>query len=532
MSIFLSQVYLTQQAEDTQTLAVKSVGAVTTMDPISEIMANVEILDVNDYIPKGYSFVDEEFEVNEDIESLTKEEVLQKFKPGKLYGKKLAAMTEKLKLSKNVKLMEGGSRKGLPSLELSESSAILSGEIIKSKHLDHKKESGELLSTLSSSTSTLLYVELMSSTTPTSTTTTSTSRRTSPIPISTTPGVCGEYCSLAGTIFITSGLDWSEELLQTYSDKYEEVTGEVVKEIAKIFENVYFGSTFEFASVEAYSRRDGKVLVDFYLQFGGIIFNVNTKDIKESFAEKLEVGDSNNLKMGKFDIDLSATYFLVVDTSSPLKVLEFETVDGTLLPDWAWLVVFVGVVSTFIITFFAVIMGVNKIRHDKVLKSKVLNPKTLQQFRGQKHFAEVDVDVVTAYATDKRDIWTIQKTQQKKEIRKSQASLGHHDSKMGSINSNRAKGIYERFPSLGKAAGKRQASLNDSSAELLGGNDSTCLDESRDFIDNDAVDTRVEVGQYYGNLSRSDLVHSLGDQVLADYGSDRSAVSDGPSEKI
>ena len=417
---------------------------------------------VHDYIPKGYSFVDKEIEVNEDIESVTKEEVLQQFKPGKLYGKKLAAMTEKLKLSKNVKLMDEGSRKGLSSLELSESSAIVSGEIIKSKHLDHKKESGELLSTLPSSPSTLLYVELMSSTTTsttTSTMTTSTSRRTSPIPISTTPGVCGEYCSLAGTIFITSGLDWSEELLQTYSDKYEEVTGEVVKEIAKIFENVYFGNTFEFASVEAYSRRDGKVLVDFYLQFGRIVFNLNTKNIKESFAEKLEVGDSNSLKMGKFDIDLSATYFFVVDTASPLKVLEFETVDGTLLPDWAWLVVFVGVVSIFIITFFAVIMGVNKVRHDKVLKSKVLNPKTLQQFRGQKHFAEVDVDVVTAYATDKRDIWTIQKTQQKKEIRKSLASLGHQDSKMGSVNSNRAKGIYERFPSLGKAAGRLKQAL-------------------------------------------------------------------------
>jgi len=142
---------------------------------------------------------------------------------------------------------------------------------------------------------------------------------------------------------------------------------------------------------------------------------ISIKDIEE---EKLKLWSTK-------EIDFNSTHYKVEDlyvnsTHTIVKVTVMtrvgyveKVVVPTYLPDWAWLMVIVGGISSLIFVSIGVIMGVQNYRRDQVLQSKVLNPKTLQQFRGQKHFAEVEVDNFVAYTSDKRDMWTIQKTLQR-----------------------------------------------------------------------------------------------------------------------
>merc|ERR1712086_373778 len=97
--------------------------------------------------------------------------------------------------------------------------------------------------------------------------------------------------------------------------------------------------------------------------------------------------------------------------------------------------VIVGGISSLIFVSIGVIMGVHNYRRDQVLQSKVLNPKTLQQFRGQKHFAEVEVDNFVTYTSDKRDMWTIQKTLSQKTL--SQKTLSQSGEKQKPRTSSR-----------------------------------------------------------------------------------------------
>jgi len=142
---------------------------------------------------------------------------------------------------------------------------------------------------------------------------------------------------------------------------------------------------------------------------------ISIKDIEE---EKLKLWSTK-------EIDINSTHYKVEDlyVNSTHTIVEVtimtrvgyveKVVVPTFLPDWAWLMVIVGGISSLIFVSIGVIMGVQNYRRDQVLQSKVLNPKTLQQFRGQKHFAEVEVDNFVAYTSDKRDMWTIQKTLQR-----------------------------------------------------------------------------------------------------------------------
>eukprot|EP00092_Neocalanus_flemingeri_P023135 GFUD01025084.1.p1 GENE.GFUD01025084.1~~GFUD01025084.1.p1 ORF type:complete len:637 (-),score=140.69 GFUD01025084.1:79-1989(-) len=601
----------------------------TTVDPITEILANVVILDVTDYLPKGYEFIHEEPEKEVLVEGsgnindlLIQKKKEFKFKPGKLNGKKLAAISKELKEAELYYLTFGGKKpnskfekdiqdKEKPesltlklnyweklneessqivrkekelfatSIEFSAESifaSLLGGEDIK---LDPVNEEVKLTHSTSSNSATdevkptrpitsrpitsrpitsRPFTSRPLTSAPKTRTTRSTTTTTSR---PTTPGVCGEFCSLAGTIVIKSGLDWSEELLHTFTDVYKEVSEEIMREISKVFEHVYYGSAFEFASIEAYSREEESVLVDFYLQFSGIVFKINTKDVKESFKELLEVND-NKLMMGRYEIDLNSTYFLVVDSSTPIETISSERSEA-ILPDWAWLVVVGGIFSTLIIGSFGVLMGVQKYKDSQIVRTRVLNPKTLKAFRGQKHFNTVEVDNVVAYANDKRDMWTLQKVQQeeaKKSKKSNYADSGRGSFMSGTSNSKvssfgkSGKLFSEKFPYLGKRNSKANANQNpnDSNAELLGGLDNSCFDESRVIADrsasyenddeedfdrgvgsNDAIEGRDNFGDC-GNFSRTNLLESLGDEGMAfdDSASSLSldAVSDGPSERF
>ena len=102
---------------------------------------------------------------------------------------------------------------------------------------------------------------------------------------------------------------------------------------------------------------------------------------------------------------------------------------------------------------------------------------------------------MTAYAQDKRDMWTLQKVNQEK--RRSKTSLGkklgYADSGRGSSSTRGSekylptqfgKGFYERFPSLGKGSSSGN-NPNDSNAELLEGFDNSGFNSSGEILDRD-----------------------------------------------
>jgi len=355
--------------------------------------------------------------------------------------------------------------------------------------------------------------EVDESVTPAATTTTTTTTTSTPRP--TTPGLCGVFCNLAGTLFIKSGLEWSEELLYSFTTEYKEATKQIVKELSSIFDHVYFGSSFEFVSVEAYSRRGEMVLVDVYVQFSDIVFQVTTKDVKESFVERLVTHD-NIAMMGKYEIDTTWTYFSVIDTSVPeasMTVTRDEI--GIYLPEWSLLAIVFGVISFFTIGFLGVIVCVNRQRNNQLLKNHVLNPRTLQIFKSKRHFDTVEVDDATAYANDKRDMWTLQKDQQKKRSKSSKSSLAMRDSYADSGHGsgsgiysfipehirnsfgNRDRKLVEKFPSS-RIKSKYSRNHNDSGTELLNGFNNTGLDNtglncSEEIIEkNETTDTSYE----------------------------------------
>jgi len=380
---------------------------------------------------------------------------------------------------------------------------------------------------------------------------------TTSTPRPTTPSVCGVFCNLAGTLFIRSGLEWSEELSYSFTEEFKEVTNHIVREVSRIFDHVYFGNSFEFATVEAYSRRDGMVLVDMYVQFNDIVFQITTKDVKEAFVDRLVQDDNKNM-MGVYELDITWTYFSVIDTTVPEASLTgTNDVMGIFLPEWSLLAIVVGAISLFVIGFLGVIVCVNRHRNNQLLKKHVLNPRTLELFKSKRHFDTVEVDGATAYANDKRDMWTLQKANQYKRSKNSLSSRPSYvDSGRGS-----GSGIYSLIPahireSFGKSGRKlyekfphnriRSSSVrnhNDSGAGLLEGFDNTRLNSSG-VIPENIVDTSFGEDEFGGGVpsqrTRKSVAtyqwnnaHARGKQGMYFNDSDSSdAVSDGPSEKL
>jgi len=450
------------------------------LDPISAIMENVMIVDVTNFIPKEYSFEAGQSESNRDKDT--------SFKPGKLFGKRLSAVANKLKNAKvpeETKDSKEDEFNYKPGKLFGKKLAAVASKINEAKATERAstKKVNELGNSL-----------LDEATLSVSTTTPPVSTRSDSV--SASPIICTNYCSVSGRIFINSGLNWSHQLLNPQSALYREVTDDVEKEIGRIFKDADFGRT-EFAVVESYSKMGPEIIVDIYLQFDGLS-SIDIKDIKSTFSNYLYDNNSQKSKLGKFGININSTYFFIVNTSKPLVELKYEEFDVNLLPDWAWLVVLVGIVSTFIIAFLGVTMGVRKYRADKRVKKSVLDPRTLKQFRRKTHFDEADVDFVTSYKTNKRDMWTIQKNQQKS--KKSKASFG-----------KKMKLSDQAMGGKGKLA-VGHISLNDSNAALISsGNDGTTLNDSRDCIDDASVNGKYNSGE---QVFKSTMLKKVGTQVL------------------
>ena len=397
----------------------------TTVDPIAELLSNVEILDIKSYIPIGYTFVKDDQEGLEDLTDNTqgnindllydeelrrkklrrkskqltdlKSEVLEaSAKPGKLNGRLLAKIAKEMKDKAEAESdlylatfggtkekygwrdIDGGDEEDSTTKKSVEFDPNQLFESLLGNNVHHNLESVK-------SKVSRPPTQPPRSRSSTSTTSTTATYRTS------TLGQCGQFCSLSGGLHILAGLPWQEELLHDFTEEFQENKRSLERLLTENFQQVYFGSAFEFCSVEAFSRQGDATIAEFYLQFSGIVFNVSSADITRSWIELLDVEDGKH-KLGSYVIDVEASYFKVVDTEvlNDADNLVFAKY-GLELPDWAWLVVMAGMVCTFIMALLGILFGLQKMRLKRKIKMRVLNAKTLEALKNNNSFDMIDL---------------------------------------------------------------------------------------------------------------------------------------------
>lgn len=547
----------------------------TTVDPIAELLSNVEILDIKSYIPIGYTFVKEDQESPEDTtensqgnindllfdEELRRKKLRRKSKqlkdlkneetsakPGKLNGRLLAKIAKEMKDKaeaeeelylatfggtkekygwRDIDGGDGGDEEDSKTEKVLEIDPNHLFESLLGNNVDHKVQpvKPKLSRPLTSPPRTA-----------TSTTSTTAAYRTS------TLGQCGQFCSLTGGLHILAGLTWQEELLHDFTVEFQENKRSLERLMTENFQQVYFGSAFEFCSVDAFSRLGDAVIAEFYLQFSGIVFNVTSADLTRSWIDLLDVEDGNH-KLGDYVIDVDASYFRVVDTEvlNDADNLVFAKY-GVELPDWAWLVVMAGTVCTFIMALLGILFGLQKMKLKRKIKMRVLNAKTLEALKNNNSFDMMDLDHGSSYEKDKRDMWTLQRAIQNESRKTKLLRVSSQDSGRGSGSSSGGpfNGVFQRFPSLRGRQATAGVSVNDSHAGLLnsydntGFQDDTDIDTSYENSDSDSQDRR-----HGAELSRQKILGEfeveveVGQEGGRDLGSgSESGVSDGPSERL
>ena len=89
------------------------------------------------------------------------------------------------------------------------------------------------------------------------------------------------------------------------------------------FTQAYFGRALDYVQVEAFDHRqvDAGVLVDIFLKFSGLSYNLSTANLKEALEEGLEEGGGLLEGSGTFlKVDPSRSYFLVTETQLQKQV--------------------------------------------------------------------------------------------------------------------------------------------------------------------------------------------------------------------
>lgn len=125
---------------------------------------------------------------------------------------------------------------------------------------------------------------LPKSTTPEPTTSTTTTTTTTPRP--TQPTVCRSECSLAATIRIIDGVEWSPELLNDHTDEYKNLAAELELELNEVYSSApSLKQWFKKVRIDSFSK--GSVLVDYFVELADIPKDINTLEIKSLFHEAL-----------------------------------------------------------------------------------------------------------------------------------------------------------------------------------------------------------------------------------------------------
>ena len=393
-----------------------SFGKLTTEDPISALLSNVEIIDVRNFIPRGYRFFHKHVEekgrkimmkefgknINDLLEDKTfRNKRLKKLSPqgqdkeenrkpddrDENETSKAAEALYKITL-RGPKPKQTESRFGWVDLEDERR-----GDSDSDNELTHDLEVADFFESLLEESRGHQHrspsnPSLHPKSTPPPTTT--------PAPPEETTAElfvveCGTFCSLHGNILITEGLHWNTKLLHEVTEDFKQNKKKFERQCSKIFSHVYFGSAFEFCSLQSFAKTPHGVRALFSLQFNGLIFNITSKDIYKAFRDYMEYNHDDNM-MGDYRVDIDSTYFLVVDSDlgDGTFVPKFAKY-GVELPDWAWLVVIAGIVCILIVAVLGIAIGVQRHKQNIAVKKTLLKSKALKSVRSPDAFDMVQL---------------------------------------------------------------------------------------------------------------------------------------------
>ncbi|KAL7036173.1 hypothetical protein ACKWTF_008731 [Chironomus riparius] len=223
--------------------------------------------------------------------------------------------------------------------------------------------------------------------TTTTTTTTSTTTTTTPRPREAT--VCKTDCSLAATIRIIDGIEWSPELLTHHTEEYKNLATELESDLNEVYtKSEMLSKWYKSIRIDAFSK--GSVLVDYFIELKDIPNEMNTTEIKKLFHDALEPAtvekkapseDENEAypqpivkeayKLGNFVVDPISTDFIVIQKVATINSDEED--EDVLLPQWAIAMITIGLLSLVCSVLFGVAVLINR---KKAAKKKGPTPLT------------------------------------------------------------------------------------------------------------------------------------------------------------
>ena len=165
---------------------------------------------------------------------------------------------------------------------------------------------------------------------------------------------CGHQCLIAGTLAISSGLEWTDALRHPSSLGFKEAETKVTRALTAALWKTQFGFFLDVVEVVAFvpGRIDPVVLVDVLLQFSDFKVQLTAQLLFQALVENLEEG-----KLPETDIrvDISETYFLMRSTAM------ISCKDDSLeVPRWAWLALTGGLTSFGIIAVTGCIFALRR----------------------------------------------------------------------------------------------------------------------------------------------------------------------------
>ncbi|XP_052839542.1 mucin-5AC [Drosophila gunungcola] len=232
----------------------------------------------------------------------------------------------------------------------------------------------------------LLTASGSSSTTSTTTTSTSTTTTTTPRP--TKPGHCTADCDLAATIKIIDGVAWKPELLDHNTLEWKNLAHELEAQLNDVYSGApQLNKWYKKVRIDSFSK--GSVLVDYYVELANITEDVDTLEIRQLFHDALtkpatpvlpdkdaQENETDSVsgpqeeqlvtasyQMGKYIIDPVATDFSVIakNVHSNVEVAE----EDLLIPQWAIVVIVIGVGSLVFVVIFGVTVLLNRQKRAK-----------------------------------------------------------------------------------------------------------------------------------------------------------------------
>lgn len=172
----------------------------------------------------------------------------------------------------------------------------------------------------------ILFTSTTEGTTSTSSTTTSTTTTTTTTPRPREATVCNQDCSLAATIRIIEGVEWSPELLTHHTEEYKKLASDLETSLNEVYLNSpMLSKWFKGVRIDSFSK--GSVLVDYFIELNQVPEEMNTTEIKRIFHDALEPVNMQNtpefedeglaqpiikeaFKLGDYVVDPSSTDFI------------------------------------------------------------------------------------------------------------------------------------------------------------------------------------------------------------------------------